>query len=310
MGAILSIGAWMIGWLWALFTLAAATAQTARNAMQRDLIRTLGTGGATYVRFIFALPFTAFMVMAGLYVYGVPFPKFGWVSLGWTFAGAAAQMIATALMLAGMRQRSFSVVIAFIKTEPVFIAIGGIVLLGDIPTLGVAAAILVATAGVLLISWPRGEAARNADARDWRPALLGLSGGVFFALSATSYRGALLTLDTPSIFVAASSMQLLAQLMQSVPVLIWLALFDRNVLTGMFRQWRPSLFAGSMGALASLFWFMAFALTSAAKVRTLALVEVPMAMIVSRKVFNQGASARDYLGMALIVAGIVLLLNG
>ncbi|MCC2096831.1 MAG: DMT family transporter [Hyphomicrobiales bacterium] len=301
--------------MWALFTLCAATAQTARNAMQRDLIRTIGTGGATYVRFIFALPFTALMVLAGMWFYGVSFPQFGMVSLGWTFAGAAAQMIATALMLAGMRQRSFSVVIAFIKTEPVFIAIGGIILLGDIPTIAVAAAIVIATAGVLLISWPKAaqsndSQANAADARDWKPAMLGLSGGVFFALSATSYRGALITLDTPSIFMAAASMQLIGQLMQSVPVLIYMALFDRPVLTGMFRAWKPSLFAGSMGALASLFWFMAFALTSAAKVRTLALVEVPMAMVVSRQVFKQGASARDYAGMVLIVAGIVLLFNG
>jgi drug/metabolite transporter (DMT)-like permease len=105
-------------------------------------------------------------------------------------------------------------------------------------------------------------------------------------------------------------MQMIGQLMQSIPVLIHLTLFDRKTLYAMFRSWRPSLFAGTMGALASLFWFMAFALTSAAKVRTLALVEVPMAMLVSRQIFKQGASVRDYAGMALIVAGIVLLLNG
>ena len=310
LSVISGLAAGLAGWLWALFTVCAATAQTARNAMQRDLIRTIGTGGATCVRFIFALPFTGLLVLFGIYGLGHAFPHFSPAAWAWTFAGAAAQMIATALMLAGMRHRSFSVVIAFIKTEPVFIAIGGILLLGDIPTLAVAAAIIIATAGVLLISWPKGEQAGEADARDWRPAMLGLSGGVFFALSALSYRGALITLDTPSIFMAAASMQLLGQLMQSIPVLIYMALFDRPVLTGMFRAWRPSLFAGSMGALASLFWFMAFALTSAAKVRTLALIEVPMAMIVSRQIFKQGASMRDYAGMALIVAGIVLLLQG
>ena len=41
-----------------------------------------------------------------------------------------------------------------------------------------------------------------------------------------------------------------------------------------FRAWRPSLFAGFMGALASQFWFLAFAIATAASVRTLALVEV------------------------------------
>jgi hypothetical protein len=41
-------------WLWAVFTVAASAAQTARNAMQRDLIEKLGMAGATHVRFIFA----------------------------------------------------------------------------------------------------------------------------------------------------------------------------------------------------------------------------------------------------------------
>ncbi len=42
---------------WIVFTVIAAAAQTARNAMQRDLIRDLGTAGATHVRFLFSLPF-------------------------------------------------------------------------------------------------------------------------------------------------------------------------------------------------------------------------------------------------------------
>jgi len=309
-GIVGAISAWLAGWLWAIFTICASIAQTARNAMQRDLIRTLGAGGATYVRFIFALPFTVLLVLFAIYGLGHAFPHFSIAAWAWTFSGAAAQMIATALMLAGMRHRSFAVVIAFIKTEPMFIAIGGILLLGDVPAIAVALAIVIATAGVLLISWPKGAGAEEGGARDWRPAILGLSGGIFFALSALSYRGALIALETPSIFMAAASVQLLGQLMQSLPVLAYLALFDRPVLTGMFRAWRPSLFAGSMGALASLFWFMAFALTSAAKVRTLALIEVPMAMIVSRQIFKQGVGFRDFAGMALIVAGIVLLLNG
>ena len=39
-------------WLWAVFTVAAAFAQTIRNAMQRELTASLGTVGATQVRFV------------------------------------------------------------------------------------------------------------------------------------------------------------------------------------------------------------------------------------------------------------------
>ena len=53
------------GWLWAVFTLIAAASQTARNAMQRELTTTLGTVGATHVRFLFGFPF-ALLSLAGV----------------------------------------------------------------------------------------------------------------------------------------------------------------------------------------------------------------------------------------------------
>ena len=58
----LGLSALFAQWGWAVFTICASAAQTARNAMQRDLIRTLGTAGATHVRFLFALPFAAISI--------------------------------------------------------------------------------------------------------------------------------------------------------------------------------------------------------------------------------------------------------
>jgi uncharacterized membrane protein len=80
------------------------------------------------------------------------------------------------------------------------------------------------------------------------------------------------------------------------------------VLFAIIREWRPSLFAGFMGALASQFWFLAFALASVASVRTLALVEVLFAQAISRFVFKQATTARELLGVLLIVLGVALLL--
>ena len=60
------------------------------------------------------------------------------------------------------------------------------------------------------------------------------------------------------------------------------SLRDPKVLHAIARAWRPSLFAGFMGAFASEFWFLAFAITTAANVRTLALVEVLFAQGVTR----------------------------
>ena len=53
------------------------------------------------------------------------------------------------------------------------------------------------------------------------------------------------------------------------------------------------MFAGFMGAFASQFWFLAFALTAAANVRTLALVEVLFAQAVAYYSFKQPLSVRE-----------------
>jgi drug/metabolite transporter (DMT)-like permease len=62
-----------------------------------------------------------------------------------------------------------------------------------------------------------------------------------------------------------------------------------------------------MGAFASEFWFLAFAITSAANVRTLALVEVPFAQGVTYFVFKQPTTARESVGIVMVVIGVALL---
>lgn len=295
-------------WLWAVFTVAAAAAQTARNAMQRDLIARIGMAGATHVRFIFALPFAVVFLIVEWLVIGIDLPAPSLKTFLWSCVGASAQTLATALMLSAMRDRSFVVSIAFTKTEPIIIAIFGILFLHETPSPGVAFAILVATIGVMLMSWPRATPETEKSLRDWTPALMGIGAGACFALSGTGYRGAILSLETPSFVLAATTTLALGLAIQTAAIVAWLAVADRKTLASIMAHWRPSLFAGFMGALASQFWFLGFAITTAAKVRTLALVEVLFAQVVSGRI-KQQTSAREYAGMAMIVAGIVLLLN-
>ena len=84
---------------------------------------------------------------------------------------------------------------------------------------------------------------------------------------------------------------------------------DRAALAGSFRVWRASLGAGFLGAFASEFWFIGFSLTSAANVRTFALIEVIFAQIVARYWFTQKTSARQLAGMGVIVLGVGVLLR-
>ncbi len=289
-------------WLWAVFTVIAAAAQTVRNAAQRELTATLGTVGATHVRFLFGFPFSLVMLASVLAATGhalpVPPPRF-WP---WVIDGALAQILATALMLAAMGERSFVVTIAYIKTEPVQVALFGFVFLGDRVSLAMVVAILIATAGVVVMSLKP-----HAAGPTWRPTLIGLAAGAMFALSAIGYRGAILTLAHPSFVLAATETVTIGLLMQTVLLSLYLAWREPFVLRAIFRAWRPSLFAGFMGALASEFWFLAFAIATAASVRTLALIEVLFAQAISSFVFKQRIAPREALGIVLVVIGVGLL---
>src|SRR5215210_9168406 len=111
--------------LWIPFTLLAAAGQTARNAMQRELTRALGTVGATHVRFLFGFPFALVFLAGVVAITGIALPRPSWSFVPWLLAGALFQIGATATMLAAMGQRSFVVVVAYIKTEPIQVAIFG-----------------------------------------------------------------------------------------------------------------------------------------------------------------------------------------
>ncbi len=289
-------------WLWALFTVIAAGAQTVRNATQRELTARLGTVGATHVRFLFGFPFALVFLAAVMPALGQELPRPPLAYWPWVIVGALAQIAATALMLAAMSERSFVVVYAYIKTEPVQAALFGLVFLGDVVTPGMAAAILIATTGVVVM------ALKPGTSMDVRATLLGLAAGAMFALSAVGFRGAILSLELPSFVMAATFTLVVGLAMQSVVLSLYLWLRNPDVLAAIVRAWRPSLFAGFMGALASQFWFLAFALATAASVRTLALVEVLFAQAISRFVFKQSTAPREAFGIVLIVIGVVLLL--
>ena len=293
----------MSPYLWIVFTLIAAAAQTLRNAAQRQLTASIGTAGATQVRFFFGAPFGLLFLIIVWIATGAPLPHPPPVYWLWILLGGLAQTFATALMLMAMSDRSFVVVYAYIKTEPVQVALFGLILLGDKVTWPMALAIVVATAGVVLMSIKPG-----AMSGGWKPTLLGLASGALFGLSAIGYRGAILSLKDPSFVMAATFTLAVGLLLQSVFLTLYLYVRDRAVLVAIFRAWRPSMFAGFMGALASQFWFIGFALTAAANVRTLALVEVPMAQAVSHRLLAEGTTRRELLGIALIVAGVALLL--
>lgn len=297
------------GWLWIPVTVAAAAAQTARNALQRGLVAELGGVGATLVRFLYGLPSSLLLLLLALRVDPRPVDLGASGFLVALPVGAVAQISATFLLLDLMGRRDFAVGVAWSKTEILLIALGGWLLSGDRLPISGWLAVALATVGVLLLSGrglaPADLFGREARAVGWR----GLASGAGFALAAVAYRAAILAAGGPGSLAAAAWALLLAQALQTVLLVAWLWLTDRPVVLAVLRAWRVSLWAGTMGALASAGWFTAFSLAPAASVRTLGLVEMLMALSVGRRIFRERPSRQELVGQALLAAAILLIVR-
>jgi drug/metabolite transporter (DMT)-like permease len=137
--------------------------------------------------------------------------------------------------------------------------------------------------------------------------VVGLAAAAAFALSAIGYRGAIISVPGVTFVTAASYTLVLGLFLQTLVLSIYLLARAPDILKKIIGLWRPSMLAGFMGAFASQFWFLAFALTAAANVRTLALIEVLFAQGVAYYSFKQPVAAREIIGIVLIVIGVALL---
>jgi drug/metabolite transporter (DMT)-like permease len=295
-------------WLWIPITIGAAIAQTVRNAAQRHLTPVLGTLGATLVRFLYGLPFALLWLLIVAQVGRFALPQLNFAFWSWVVVGSVAQIAATALLLSVMAQRNFALGVAYAKTEVLQIALFGLVLLGDPVTMAALAAIAFSTLGVLLLSPIDRQRPLRTLLSGWttRAALLGIASGAGFGIASVGFRGAALALEGSAFPMAAAATLVVGQTLQTVLLGGWLLLRNADVVVRVCREWRRSILAGLMGAVASACWFTAFAIEPAAHVRTLALIEIFFSYIVSRRIFSERVSRLEASGMLLLSVGLVL----
>lgn len=298
-----------LAWAWVPIVFWAALAQTARNAAQRSLVAQAGTLGATLARFLYGLPFAGLWVavLHLLPATAAGLPQFTGPYFAWLLLGALGQLGATAAMLMAMKERNFVVGVAYSKTDALQVALFGSLFLGELPGWLAMLAIALATTGVVMLSLPANRAAlRDGQAWVGRAAWIGLASGAGFAISAVGYRGAAVQLPGSSPWLIGAWGVLFAQSVQTVLLGGWMLRNSPDKLRAMAREWRVSMTAGLMGALASIGWFTAFALTSAANVRALGMTEVLFSYVVSHRM-KEGLSPVERAGLATVLAGLVLL---
>ena len=295
---------------WIPITIAAAFMQNARSALQKHLKGRLTTLGAAYVRFLYAWPFALIYVFGLEHWGGMGLPRFNGVFLIYCVLGGVSQIVFTGLLMWLFSFRNFAVGTTYSKTEIVQITLLGFVLLGDTLSAWAALAIVIAVAGVVLLSMGQsriGFASLLAGLTE-RATLIGLACGGFLGASVVFFRGAALSLGHDGPVMAAAYTLAVSVVIQTVVMGLYLAVRERRTLIDVVVHWRWSLAVGICGVLGSIGWFTAFAMQNAAYVRALGQIELIFTFVASVVFFRERTSRIEVLGIALVAAGIVILI--
>jgi drug/metabolite transporter (DMT)-like permease len=295
---------------WIPITLTAAASQSVRNALQRHLKGRLSTNGAAFTRFVFGVPLAAVyltaLLTAGVSTLPSPRPVF-WV---WVIAASLGQIVATSLQIHVMAARNFATGVAYAKTEVVQAALFEIIFLGAVVTGLGAGGILLATFAVMLMSVVKTAHPLRAIFLGWteRTALIGLLAGTFFGVAAVGFRGAAVSLQHPSPWVAAAFTLVVSTTIQTMVMGVYLAVAERGELGRVLRHAPTGALVGLASFIGSAGWFTAFTLQIAAYVRTLGLVELLFTLGISLYAFREQPSRAELIGLALLGLSIALVL--
>jgi drug/metabolite transporter (DMT)-like permease len=246
------------------------------------------------VRFLFGLPFALAMWAVAAAITPGARPNFSadyWLAAS---TGAFSQLVASAALLVAMRRAGFAVGTAVQQSSLPLAALIGLVVYHDrLSALGWSGVGLT-TLGLVAISWPK-------QAAGPRP----VSGAAFGALSGLLF-GFSLSLDAGHPIFAALVSVAVVQAVQSLVLGGWLALRDPATVRAVAASWRRSLGAGLCGACASAGWFTALALAPAAAVRSVGVIEAPMAAFAGRRFFRERLHLGQLVAGCAVLAGVVL----
>ena len=294
--------------LWILVTLAAAVFQTGRFMLQKYLATaTLSAAGATFSRFLYSAPFILLGLVAYLALSASPLPALGPGFWAHGLVGGTAQILATVCVVLLFKQRNFAVGITFKKTEVILTVLVGWIILGEGVSATGFAAIALGVVGLLLLSG--GAEAKGFHLRDLRnrAAGLGIASGALFAVSAVSYRGASLAVQTDLPVLRAGVTLAAVVTMQSLIMAVYLRLREPGQIRDVWRARRVAVWIGLTSMGGSLCWFIAFTLQNAAYVKALGQVELILSVAASTLFFREKISPREAAGMAVLIASILML---
>lgn len=287
--------------LWVAFSILAAGAQTFRFALQKVLAGgKLSPAGATWARFLWSWPLAAVLAFAYGWATGAVWPDFTLGFFVYGFLGGTFQILATICTVTLFSMRAFAVGITFKKSEVMLTALAGFLVLGDAVSGWGLAAIAVGLLGVLLLSDPPdGGSIFNPAAG------LGLLSGVLFALSAVTYRGATLALNTGDPVLTGGVTLAVVALWQTATLGLWLWFKEPGQIQATISAWRQTSVVSVFSLIGSWSWFAAFSLMNAAFVFAVGQIELIFSLLMGALWFRETLKPREVLGMGVLTVSII-----
>lgn len=296
--------------LWVWITIFAVVMQVIRHSMQKHLTATMKPMGVVWTRFLFGLPFGILYFALLLWILDVGLPSTTGLFWFYCLMGGLTQILGTFCLVLLFSQRNFAVGITYTKTEIIQATVLGLVLVGDHVSAAGGVAIVLSMVGVMVLSAPGGKLDLKSLVMGiaTRAALLGIVSGLGFASASVFIRAAALELPGDGFLLRAGYVLVVVLSMEALLMAGYFLWRDRDEIANVMRQWKPSLLVGFTSALGSVGWFSAMTLERVAYVKTVSQLEVILSILVSYVVFKERSQLHEFIGMALVLSAVVVLL--
>ncbi len=295
--------------LWLVATLTAASFQVWRTALQQRLRGILTPNGAGFVRYAFGAPWSVLaVVVIALSGRTLPTPS---VRFFLTIAlGGIAQIIGTNFLIRAFGLRDFAIGTAYSKTEALQTALISIVFLNEVLPWRGWVGVVLSLLGVIVLAI-KGDLSkiRTIVSSSGDPAMLaGIAAGAGFAIASVCIRLASKSLGAEQPIVRALMSLAVMNTMQLVINGPWLGIANPKELRAVAKAWRSSALVGFLSVAGSAGWAIGVTLQDAAVVRTVGQIDLVLAFLVGKFAFHETRRRSEYLGSALVIIGVALVL--
>jgi drug/metabolite transporter (DMT)-like permease len=292
--------------IWVVFTIMAVIMQSVRSAAQKNLSNKLSPLSVTYTRYIYGLPIGLIYVVGLFFAFDIPDEQIAkaisqlnfW---GFVLTASIAQILATAFVVRLFTYRSFSVAIAFSKTEAIMAGLFAAIFFQDyLSTLGWVA-VGLGVVGIVLLSKID---IKQLSTMPKQAFFYGIGSGVLFAITSLSLREASLILNLPLLLSASITLVFMLILQSAICFIAIKKTQSEQFIKIKFHR-KTAWFIGITSALGSIGWFSAMSLQQVAIVKTLGQLEVVFMLLLSVFYFKEKISRQELCGIGLISLSVV-----